>query len=336
MIRLSICIPTYNFGGFIAETLDSILSQINSDEVEVLVVDGASTDNTSDVVQSMLLQYPQLKYYRLEKKGGIDADMAKSINLATGDYCWLFSSDDLMMPGALSKILREINIGYDVYLCKHLNCSLDMRHIINEHPVLNLEEDAIFDFSKLQDRSRYFELAQTTEAFFSFMSSIIIKREKLESVRLNERFVGSCWAHVARIFELMKTGFTLKYLAQPYLKKRYGNDSFADKGLVHRLRIGIDGYHKLGDIFFGHQSVESFHLRRAVRNEIPLRMFIHTRLLCRENPALEDEELLNSLVRKTYEDDLLNYMIYRILPSSFYTAMRSVYKYVRAKLVIRS
>lgn len=331
-IRLSICIPTYNFGNFIAETLYSILSQIDGNEIEVVVVDGASTDNTPEVMREILQKYPQLKYYRLDKRGGIDVDMAKSVDLAIGDYCWLFSSDDLMIPGALKKVLDEIKYGYDIYVCKHLNCSLDMKHVINEHPVLNTTEDTFFDFSNPLERSRYFELAQTTEAFFSFMSGIIINRSKLNSIPLDDRFIGSCWAHVARIFVLMKGGFTLKYLASPYLKKRYGNDSFADKGLVNRLRIGIDGYHRLGDVFFGHRSVEAFHLRRLIRNEIPLRMFIHTKLLCKENPALEDANLLDALVRKTYGDCFVKYIIFRMFPIRLYSAMRQTYKYGRAKL----
>ena len=50
-VRLSICIPVYNFGPFVGQTLDSILGQSGMGEgVEVLVVDGASTDNTEEVV----------------------------------------------------------------------------------------------------------------------------------------------------------------------------------------------------------------------------------------------------------------------------------------------
>ncbi|MCC2108035.1 MAG: glycosyltransferase, partial [Hyphomicrobiales bacterium] len=43
-MRLSIAIPIYNFADFIVETLDSIVAQDGADEVEVVVVDGASTD----------------------------------------------------------------------------------------------------------------------------------------------------------------------------------------------------------------------------------------------------------------------------------------------------
>ncbi len=335
-IQLSICIPTYNYGDFISETLYSILRQIDGGEVEVVIVDGASTDKTADVMREIVQKYPQVKYYRLEKRGGIDADMAKSVDLANGDYCWLFSSDDLMIPGALKNVLDEIKHGHDIYICKHLNCSFDMKHVINEHPVLNLKINTVFDLSNQLERFRYFELAQTTEAFFSFMGSIVIKRIKWNSVPIDERFVGSYWAHVARIFEIMKTGCTLKYLAASYLKKREGNNSFAaDRGMVNRLRIGIDGYHKIGDIFFGHKSIEAIHIRRVVRNEISWRIFMHAKLLCRINPDIEDSNLLNSLVRKTYETNLLKYMIYRIFPVWLYSAIWQIYKYVRAKLAAK-
>ena len=76
--RLSISIPTYNFGKFIGEMLDSILPQV-TDEVEVLVVDGASTDDTEGVARKRQERFPLLKYYRLPKKGGIDRDMAKAV-----------------------------------------------------------------------------------------------------------------------------------------------------------------------------------------------------------------------------------------------------------------
>ena len=75
-VKLSLCIPTHNFGRFIADTLHSILEQDGAEEIEVVVVDGASTDNTADVVTSLQQQWPQIKYFKLPAKGGIDRDMA--------------------------------------------------------------------------------------------------------------------------------------------------------------------------------------------------------------------------------------------------------------------
>jgi abequosyltransferase len=56
-IRLSICIPTYNFGEFIGETLKSVTDQARNG-VEIIVVDGASTDNTAEIVRDFQRRFP--------------------------------------------------------------------------------------------------------------------------------------------------------------------------------------------------------------------------------------------------------------------------------------
>ena len=68
MIRLAICIATLNRGAFIGETLESIIRQA-TDEVEIVVVDGASTDNTEEVVRGFQQRWPRLNYLRLPEKG---------------------------------------------------------------------------------------------------------------------------------------------------------------------------------------------------------------------------------------------------------------------------
>ena len=94
-MKLSVPIPVYNFAEFLPETLGSILRQDRVNEVEVIVVDGASTDNTPEIMRDFCARHPNLTYHRLPEKGGIDRDMAKAVELANGEYCWLFSGDDL-------------------------------------------------------------------------------------------------------------------------------------------------------------------------------------------------------------------------------------------------
>jgi len=300
-IKLSLCIPTYNFGRFIAQTLRSILEQDGAEEIEVVVVDGASTDNTGDVVAGLQQQYPQIKYFCLPARGGIDRDMAKAVELATGEYCWLFSSDDIMRTGALASALNEIKQGYDLYLCKHMECTLDMEFIA-EYPILRLNSSAVFDLANPKERARYASLAINTEPFFSYMGGLIVKKSKWDSVPLNEAFVGSCWAHAARLFEIVPRGLTVKYVGRTYIDRRGQNDSFMDKGLVNRYRIAIDGFNRIADTVFGHDSVEAFHVRRVLKNEYPLGGFIHARNLCEADPEIESKALLDSLIQQLYCD----------------------------------
>ena len=104
-MRLSVCIPTYNFGAFIGETLQSIAAQLQ-DGVEIVVLDGGSTDDTAEVVGAFAQRYPQIRYHRRPERGGIDRDMARTVALARGEYCWLFGADDTMRAGALGANAR--------------------------------------------------------------------------------------------------------------------------------------------------------------------------------------------------------------------------------------
>lgn len=332
LINLSICIPTYNFGAFIGETLESIAVQL-CDGVEVVILDGGSTDNTPEVVYEFTKRYPSIKYYRFDEKGGIDRDIAKTVSLATGEYCWLFSSDDVMRLGAIKKLHAEIKSGDDVYLCKHSNCTKDMKVISDEHPVLNLKEGYTFNLTNRADRERYCSLALSSEAFFSFMSGFIIKRSKWESVPFNERFAGSCWAHAARIFELIPSGISVKYITEVYLDKRGDNDSFLEGGVVKRLSIAVDGYHGIADYYFGHDSVEAFHIRRVIRNEYAFKNFLFMKLCALENLDKENVRQLSALVKKINCDlslkARLTYWVYSFSPLSLLKLSRQASRILR-------
>ena len=115
VIDLSICIATYNRGAFISETLDSLLGQI-TDRVEIVVVDGASPDNTPEVMAKYLSLHPQIKYFRERENSGVDADFDKTVGYARGKYCWLMTDDDLLQAGAIEKVLAATNGDEDLII----------------------------------------------------------------------------------------------------------------------------------------------------------------------------------------------------------------------------
>lgn len=330
-VRLSFCIPVYNFGPFLGETLDSILRQCSTvlEEVEILVVDGASTDNTENVVTSRAAHFSQLRYLRLAKRGGIDADLAESVLNASGEYCWLFSGDDALLEGAIDKALRWLRQDHDVYVCKHLNCDIAM-NVRGEHPVFRKDVVRVAELSEPQQRVAYMSEGITSEAVFSFMSGLIVRRKKWLSVDNAEEFMGSCWAHVARLFTIAQTQLRVCYVAEPWLCRRGENDSFRDRGLVHRLGIAVDGYHRIADQFFGCGSLEAVHIRRMVRNDIAFRWWIQAKNLTQVAPNVESRRELDRLVDKCYGDPGLSCWLartaYRHAPIDGYRLMKWIYE----------
>jgi abequosyltransferase len=299
--RLSVSIPVYNFAKFLPETLDSILEQDGASEVEIVILDGASTDNTGDVVESYKARHGGIRYVRMPQKGGIDRDMAHAVAHATGEHVWLFSGDDWMLPGALRKALNHIASGQDLYLTRHEEWIDDRAEWIS-WPTVDIAVETVFDLSDPAQRRDYFSRALNTEAFFSFIGGLIVKRAAWERAALNEAFVGTCWAHSARLCELMPLGLSVKVLTEPYLKRRPDNDSFATRGMVNRFRLAIDGFHQIADDIFGHDSFEARQIRRAVRNEYHPLVMLLGKYLCAIDPKNEDRRLMDRLLRKAYCD----------------------------------
>jgi O-antigen biosynthesis alpha-1,3-abequosyltransferase len=332
--RLSIGIPVYNFGAFLGETLGSIVPQL-TDEVEILVVDGASTDDTADVVRRFQERCPQLHYHRLDRRGGIDRDIAETVALARGGYCWLFAGDDLMVEGAVADVLGQIRLGYDVYVCESVLCHRDMAPI-GKHRLLASEVPRVFQLGDPDQRAKYFALARNTAAFFSFCSSLIFKKARWDAVGPDERFMRSHWGHVARFFRMIPDGLTVKYLPEPHLRKRGENDSFMAHGLVHRYGITIDGFTRLADTFFGHASDEARHIRRTIQAEHNLKSLLDAKLMSRQKGSRSDLETLDRLVSILYVDESLatraKLWAYRYTPSFVLSIAKPAYRFVRQRL----
>jgi abequosyltransferase len=333
MIQLSICIPTYNFGKFIGQTLDSILPNLR-DGVEVVILDGGSTDDTAVIVEKRQREFPQIKYHRQEFRGGIDRDIAKVVNLANGKYCWLFSADDIMMSNAVDKVINSIQSNVDVYLCEQTLCNYEMQPM-KEHPIFyNITSPETFYLGDAVQRQRYFSEARTSEAFFSFLSGPIFRRDVWERANgIPESFYDTCWGLAGRLLSLVPYGLVVYYLGERLLYKRGGNDSFRDQGVVKRLQISVEGFAHIAESIFGKNSQEAFHIRRVIRNEWPLRTLLSIKLLTATFPQQEDIGLLKTLAAKQYlNSGLLNmcrFLIFTLTPIKFLKQLKDYFLFIK-------
>ena len=336
MIPLSICIPTYNYGQFIGQTLDSLLPQIPK-EVEVIVFDGGSTDGTADVVAARRRDNPQMTYFHQNFRGGIDRDIEKVVSLARGKYCWLFSADDIMLPGAIDKLLEVIKSNDDVYLCEHVLCNFEMEPICNYPPFNKIGRPRFFNLWDVWQSILFFRSSRTSVAFFSFLAGPIFKKEIWDSAEVPESFRGTCWIVAGHLLSMVLKGITIKYLNEAFLYKREGNDSFSNGSLVNRCRIGIEYFQHIVNVVFGKSSEEAFHIRRVLHRDVSLRSLLYAKLRTAEYPEKEDIEILRRLVTMHYFDSTLgNWMKYTLfnvthpsLLKAFHRLKQSMQKIMR-------
>jgi glycosyltransferase involved in cell wall biosynthesis len=104
--KLSLCLSTYNRAGWLKRNLENIYSQISSDrtDLEVLVVDNTSTDNTPDIAAAFLGK-PNFSYIRNRKNVGMLGNLAVTAQRAQGEYIWIIGDDDLTRAGCINKVL---------------------------------------------------------------------------------------------------------------------------------------------------------------------------------------------------------------------------------------
>jgi glycosyltransferase involved in cell wall biosynthesis len=106
MLKLSVCIPTYNRAAYLREAIASALAQDGVD-FEVIVSDNASTDDTAEVVREF--DDPRLRYSRNHEDLGRYGNGQRLLELATGEYLTFLFDDDLMLPTNLAKKVRILD-----------------------------------------------------------------------------------------------------------------------------------------------------------------------------------------------------------------------------------
>lgn len=102
--KVSIITPSYCQGSFIRTTIESVLQQDYAN-IQYIVVDGASTDETVDILK----QYEGLLTWISEPDEGQTDAINKGIRMADGDIIAYLNSDDIYLPGTISRVVREFN-----------------------------------------------------------------------------------------------------------------------------------------------------------------------------------------------------------------------------------
>lgn len=92
MPKVSVIIPTYNSEEFLRECLDSVVNQTLQD-IEIIVVDSISQDNTIPIVEEYISKDPRVKLIKRGKEW-VSASRNAALDIATGDYIMFLDSDD--------------------------------------------------------------------------------------------------------------------------------------------------------------------------------------------------------------------------------------------------
>ena len=216
--ELSICIPTLNRAGFIGETLDSIVAQLEPG-VEVVIVDGGSKDDTEFIVATYLERYSCMRYIKRGQgvkasNAGFDRDCSYAVEVSRSSHCWLMTDDDVLKPNAVSLVLESIRAGHDMIIV-----SCEVRDInLNETLVVSRPG---FRNDQAYDAATWDQFFHDVVVHLTFVGAVVVRRD-LWLGRHPEIYFGTGFVHVGVMFQAPITG-TAIVIAQPLVIIRNGN-----------------------------------------------------------------------------------------------------------------
>ena len=107
---ISVILPVYNVEDYIEECLDSLLNQtIGEENLEVILVDDASTDNSVDKIKSYKNKFTNLVLYQYQKNNGSPGKPRnKGVSLATGEFIHFMDPDDVLYENTYEILLKNI------------------------------------------------------------------------------------------------------------------------------------------------------------------------------------------------------------------------------------
>jgi len=114
--HVSVGIPVYNGERYIAQSIDSILSQTFRD-FELIISDNASTDATEQICREYANKDPRIRYYRSEQNRGAAWNHNRVVELARGQFFRWQCHDDYSAPTFLERCLSVLHNDPQVALC---------------------------------------------------------------------------------------------------------------------------------------------------------------------------------------------------------------------------
>ena len=190
--KVSVIIPTYNRAPFLTSAVHSIISQVYNN-IEILIIDDKSDDDTRAVVKKLQQKYPSVLYFHNERAKGPSGARNTGITKSSGDYICFLDSDDIWLEGHLKKGLEvfykypEIDVLFgnfrvvDYKSGKHLYNFFDQKDLLHDLKAVEISPGTML----LQD-NLFMALIQGN---FFHLGSIIVRKASMKGILLDENIM---------------------------------------------------------------------------------------------------------------------------------------------------
>jgi abequosyltransferase len=263
--KVSICIPTYNYGKYLRYNLEMLVNEEFFNLCEIVIGDGGSTDETEALSRDYQKKYKNIRYYNFKKKLGIDKDLRKTSDLCNGKYIWFLSADDIPTKGCLKRIFNDIVNNPTCILYDRIICDYFL-NIIKYSRWSKIEIPKILKISNEEEYAEYLNSLCSIGGLFSYMSVIVINREAWNSFKFINLPKVRNYQHVVDILNILQKPEHNLYIPAYFIVNFRGdNDSFLSEGAFNRLMIDFRGYKSIARMYDSEKI--SFKFKQMMRYE---------------------------------------------------------------------
>jgi glycosyltransferase involved in cell wall biosynthesis len=122
--KVSILIPTYNRENYIGPCIESAQNQ-TYDNIEIIIVDNKSSDKTKEICTKYAAADPRILFFQNSENIGPVRNWKKCAENASGVYCKILFSDDLLMPDCISTMVSAFNSAEISLVYSSVECGLE-------------------------------------------------------------------------------------------------------------------------------------------------------------------------------------------------------------------
>lgn len=187
---LTIAVPTYNGANTIRAMLDILIPQI-TDEVEVIISDNCSTDNTQQIISEYKVKCQKIQYFRNKENLKADGNFLQCMKLASGKFTMLISDDDIIVEGAIKKIIKFLKENPDITLAHLETVSFkDKYEGLNHCKKFELQYGKIDQSFTTTDKKLFFDNIRRQ---WGFTSSFLWSTDRCHSIKDAEKYFNTYW-----------------------------------------------------------------------------------------------------------------------------------------------
>ncbi|MBF2056865.1 MAG: glycosyltransferase family 2 protein [Cyanobacterium sp. T60_A2020_053] len=261
MVKVSVCIPTYNRSHYLQYAIHSVLTQTYYD-FELIVCDDGSTDDTPEIIKN--INDSRLIYLRHPQNIGKSNNMRSGFNQATGKYFIKFDDDDALCQDFLTKTVQILEENNDIDFVSTDHWIIDNKSIIDDQATKinsqkwhreTLKEGIINDLLKQVFINQVIQIGAT-----------LFRKTVLEEIDFLLPNIQNCEDNdlLVRLAVKNKTGY---YLPSLLMKYRFHNEQISTEKSLQYLHDYLDYLNRFN---FTDQEIEKYRLSKVLKTKVSL------------------------------------------------------------------